>query len=87
MILLVNHGISTEVLSNLRNAAREFFEWPPTEKLKYTINNSPSKNVSLRTSFLPEIEKIHEWHDKLTFTYVSDEEALGLWPPICRYYT
>ena len=78
LIRLVNHGISTELFSNLKNATREFFELPPVEKLKYTINNFSNKNLSFRTNFLLEIDKIHEWHDKLIFMYVYDEEALGV---------
>ena len=53
------------------DATHVFFELPPKEKLKYNKKNSPTTNVFLRTSFVPEIETAMEWHDKLTFLYVA----------------
>nr|XP_027061866.1 feruloyl CoA ortho-hydroxylase 2-like [Coffea arabica] len=81
---IINLGIPAEILQSVMDATHRFFELPPKEKMKYNKKNSPTTNVFLRTSFVPEIETAMEWHDKLTFLYVSDEEAQSFWPPICR---
>ena len=86
LIRLVNLEISTEVLSKLKNATRKFFELPPTEKLKYTLNNSPIKNLSFRTSILPEIKKIHERHESLPLQWSYNSSYI--WDsPVINYYT
>ncbi|KAL5834073.1 hypothetical protein ACOSQ3_017747 [Xanthoceras sorbifolium] len=81
---VVNHGVPLQVLKNVKKATHGFFGMPPEEKRKYSKENSPSNNVRLTTSFIPQVEKALEWKDYLSLFYVSDDEAEALWPPICK---
>lgn len=81
---IVNHGVPLEVLEDLKNAARRFFELPSEERKKYLKENSPSETVRLCTSFSPQAEEVLEWKDYLTLLWVSESEASAFWPPACR---
>ncbi|XP_074292635.1 feruloyl CoA ortho-hydroxylase F6H1-3 [Silene latifolia] len=81
---IVNHGVPVEVLEDVKQATLAFFGLPPDEKKKYFKENSVSNHVRLSTSFIPEAENALEWKDYLSLFYVSDDEALALWPSACR---
>ncbi|KAL2933325.1 F6'H2: Feruloyl CoA ortho-hydroxylase 2 [Bienertia sinuspersici] len=81
---IINHGIPLEVLENVKLATLAFFSLPPEEKRNYFKHTSPSNHVRLSTSFIPEAENALEWKDYLSLFYVSDVEALTLWPAVCR---
>lgn len=81
---IINHGVPLDVLENVKRATHAFFALPPEEKRKYFKENSPSNHVRLSTSFIPEAESALEWKDYLSLFYVSDEEALSIWPAVCR---
>ncbi|KAJ1399386.1 Oxoglutarate/iron-dependent dioxygenase [Sesbania bispinosa] len=81
---IINHGVPLQVLKNVQDATYRFYEQPVEEKVKYTKENSPSKNVRYGSSFSPEAEKALEWKDYLSLFYVSDAEAVATWPPACR---
>ncbi|KAJ6713470.1 OXIDOREDUCTASE 2OG-FE II OXYGENASE FAMILY PROTEIN [Salix purpurea] len=81
---IINHGVPTEVLENVKEATHRFFRLPAEEKRKYLKEFSPSNNVRFGTSFSPEVEKASEWKDYLSLFYVSEDEASALWPSVCR---
>ncbi|GAB2284103.1 hypothetical protein Dimus_018576 [Dionaea muscipula] len=82
---VINHGVPIEVLEGVKEATYGFFQLPPQEKRMFFKEHSPSNHVRLSTSFIPEAETAMEWKDYLSLFYVSDEEALQLWPSVCRY--
>ncbi|KAI3768783.1 hypothetical protein L2E82_19617 [Cichorium intybus] len=81
---IVNHGVPLNIIEGVKEATHKFFELSTDEKKKYLSQNSPTKNVRFLTSFNPEMDKVYEWKDHLSCFYVSDEEALELWPSICK---
>ncbi|KAL8122029.1 hypothetical protein AgCh_018675 [Apium graveolens] len=84
---IVNHGIPVEVLENVKEATRSFFQLPAEEKIKFSQDNSPTKNVRFGTSFIPKAEKALEWKDYLSLFYVSDDESSKFWPSACKNET
>ena len=81
---IVNHDVPLSVLEDVKKATYRFFELPKDEKKKYLFNNSPTKNVRMLSSFVPEVDKAMEWKDYLSCFYVSDDEAMAFWPSVCR---
>ena len=81
---IINHGIPLQVLESVKEATYKFFSLSADEKRKYLKENSPTNNVRLMTSFLPNVEKALEWKDYLSLFYVSEEEAEAVWPPVCK---
>ncbi|KAL4562391.1 hypothetical protein LXL04_034593 [Taraxacum kok-saghyz] len=81
---IVNHGVPLHIIKNVKDATHKFFMLPPNEKKKYLFKNSPTKNIRLVTSFIPEVDKVFEWKDYLSCLYVSDDEAMSIWPSVCR---
>ena len=81
---IVNHGVPTDVLENLMEATRTFFELPVEEKVQYLQENCLTKNVRFGTSFIPKADKVLEWKDYLSLFYVSDDESSRYWPSACR---
>lgn len=81
---IVNHGVPSRVLEDVKNATNKFFGQPAEEKRKYLKENTPSHNVRFGTSFTPHVEKALEWKDFLSCFYVSDEEVMANWPSVCR---
>lgn len=55
---IVNHGIPMEILNQVKDAGRRFFESPIEEKKKYLRMNSPSETICLNTSFNPDRSQI-----------------------------
>ncbi|KAL1293351.1 hypothetical protein HN51_053993 [Arachis hypogaea] len=81
---VINHGVPTQVLENVKDATYRFYELAAEEKVKYTKENSPTKHVRYGSSFSPEAEKALEWKDYLSLFYVSEDEAIATWPYACR---
>lgn len=83
---IINHGIPTHVVENVKTAAHGFFELPVEERRKYLKENSPTPTVTLKTSFSPLVEKVLEWKDYLfhlagTQNQIQDSQ---FWPPVSR---
>ncbi|MED6221420.1 hypothetical protein PIB30_054430 [Stylosanthes scabra] len=81
---VINHGVPIHVLENVKDATYRFFELAAEEKVKYSKENSATKNVRYGSSFNPDVEKALEWKDYLSLFYVSDDEATATWPYACR---
>jgi feruloyl-CoA ortho-hydroxylase len=84
---VINHGVSMEVLENMKTATHRFFGLPVEEKRKFSREKSLSTNVRFGTSFSPHAEKALEWKDYLSLFFVSEAEASQLWPDSCRSET
>ncbi|XP_010462374.1 PREDICTED: feruloyl CoA ortho-hydroxylase 2 [Camelina sativa] len=84
---VINHGVSMEVIENMKAATHRFFSLPVEEKRKLSREKSLSTNVRYGTSFSPHAEKALEWKDYLSLLYVSEAEASQLWPDACRHAT
>ncbi|KAF9605261.1 hypothetical protein IFM89_015877 [Coptis chinensis] len=81
---VVNHGLSIQLLEELKDAAHQFFNQPPDKKSVYLNGVSPSPLVKYGTSFLPEKEKVLQWRDYVSMIYTSDDDALKHWPDQCK---
>ncbi|KNA23841.1 hypothetical protein SOVF_020660 [Spinacia oleracea] len=81
---IINHGVPLKVLEDVKVATYRFFELSAEEKSKYLKENSPTSCVRYGTSFVPQVERALEWKDYLSLLFVSEEEALALWPLACR---
>ncbi|KAK9157559.1 hypothetical protein Scep_004133 [Stephania cephalantha] len=81
---IINHGVSVEVMENVKTATVRFFSSTAEEKSKYTKENSPTNHVRYGTSFAPEAESSLEWKDYLSLFFTSEEDASTLWPPQCK---
>ncbi|XP_043690159.1 scopoletin 8-hydroxylase-like [Telopea speciosissima] len=84
---VVNHGVSTQLLENLKDMADRFFNRPPEKKVIYRKGASTNPFVKYWSSFAPEKEEVLEWSDHLNMTYVGDAEALKYWPEECKEFT
>ncbi|VFQ75043.1 unnamed protein product [Cuscuta campestris] len=74
---LVNHGISEDVISNMRDATRRFFNLPVTEREKY-MSSDVSAPVRYGTSFNQTKDVVFCWRDFLKL--VCDPHVLPQWP-------
>ncbi|KAI3740627.1 hypothetical protein L2E82_31097 [Cichorium intybus] len=81
---IVNHGIPLSMMEDVKDAAHKFFALPVEEKKKHLFKDGTVKNVEYLT-FRPEVDKVLEWRDQLGCVYVSDAEAMELWPHVCRH--
>ncbi|KAF5199432.1 Feruloyl coa ortho-hydroxylase [Thalictrum thalictroides] len=81
---VVKHGLSTQLLEEVKDAARQFFNQPAEKKLAYLKGVSPSSLVNYGTSFVPEKKKSFEWKDYCSMYYNdNDNDALKYWPDQC----
>ncbi|KAF5751635.1 feruloyl CoA ortho-hydroxylase 1 [Tripterygium wilfordii] len=82
---IINHGITMEALESMKSAVHGFFGLPNDERRKYWKGQSISDTAYLKTSFIPEKEKVLEWKDTLCFRFIpGDDESSSLWPPVCK---
>ncbi|OVA04861.1 Oxoglutarate/iron-dependent dioxygenase [Macleaya cordata] len=84
---IMNHGVPSELLERLKQAAHNFFNQPPEYKSLYLRGRvSPSSPiVKYGTSFAPEkAGKALEWKDFVSMIYTSDSDALQFWPQECK---
>lgn len=83
---IINHGIPTHVVENVKTAAHGFFELSVEERSKYLKENSPTPTVTLHTSFSPLAEKVLEWKDFLFHLAGAQNQIQDsqFWPPVSR---
>ncbi|XP_059628923.1 protein DOWNY MILDEW RESISTANCE 6-like [Cornus florida] len=76
---VINHGVSTEAVEKMLEAADEFFQLPVEEKMKL-YSDDPSKTTRLSTSFNVKKEKVHNWRDYLRLHCHPLEQYVPEWP-------
>lgn len=76
---LVNHGIPSEVINNMRDVAARFFELPLVEREKYMTSNMGAP-VRYGTSFNQSKDGIFCWRDFLKLVCHPLSDVLSHWP-------
>ncbi|XP_071700614.1 probable 2-oxoglutarate-dependent dioxygenase SLC1 [Rutidosis leptorrhynchoides] len=74
---LINHGISSAVISEMEDVSRRFFELPLEERKKYMSTDIQSL-VRYGTSYNQNNDSVFSWRDFLKL--VCNEDALSHWP-------
>ena len=84
---IVNHGVPEEVIDNMMNVSKEFFNLPESERMK-NYSDDPLKTTRLSTSFNVKTEKVSNWRDYLRLHCHPLEDYVHEWPanpPSFRY--
>ncbi|XP_027070034.2 probable 2-oxoglutarate-dependent dioxygenase SLC1 [Coffea arabica] len=76
---VVNHGIPNEVISNMMDVTKRFFELPSAEREKY-MSADMSKPVRYGTSFNQLKDSVFCWRDFLKLVCNPLEDVLSHWP-------
>lgn len=76
---LVNHGIPDEVIRNMMNGSKRFFEQPLVEREKY-MSSDIGNPVRYGTSFNQTRDGVLCWRDFLKLVCYPLEEVLPYWP-------
>ncbi|KZV14843.1 putative 2-oxoglutarate/Fe(II)-dependent dioxygenase [Dorcoceras hygrometricum] len=76
---LVNHGIPDEIVSNMVNVSRRFFELPLSEREKYMSADTTSP-VRYGTSFNQAVDGVFCWRDFLKLVCHPIQDVLPHWP-------
>ncbi|KAG6576834.1 Flavanone 3-dioxygenase 3, partial [Cucurbita argyrosperma subsp. sororia] len=82
---IINHGISKTVMEEALNQAREFFNLPLKEKMKYK-SDDVSKAVRYGTSLKDGVDKIKFWRVFLKHYAHPLEDWVDSWPTNPRTY-
>ncbi|KAJ6311450.1 hypothetical protein OIU77_013250 [Salix suchowensis] len=76
---LINHGIASESILNMFQAARKFFELPFEERSKY-MSKDQSAPVRYGTSFNQNKDSVFCWRDFLKLSCHPLSDVLPNWP-------
>ncbi|KAJ9184378.1 hypothetical protein P3X46_004109 [Hevea brasiliensis] len=76
---LVNHGIPSDVISGMIDAAKRFFELPYEERSKY-MSTDMKALVRYGTSFNQNKDNVFCWRDFLKLTCYPISDVLPHWP-------
>ncbi|XP_019705284.1 flavanone 3-dioxygenase 2-like [Elaeis guineensis] len=76
---IVNHGMPTGLMVEMKAIAREFFSLPPEEKAKL-YSDDPAKKIRLSTSFNIRKETVRNWRDYLRLHCYPLEDFVPVWP-------
>lgn len=76
---IVNHGVPEEVVDNMVNVSKEFFNLPESERMK-NYSDDPLKTTRLSTSFNLRTENISNWRDFLRLHCHPLEDYVHEWP-------
>ncbi|KAL3628421.1 hypothetical protein CASFOL_027467 [Castilleja foliolosa] len=76
---LVNHGIPEEIVSNMVNVSKRFFEMPLSEREKY-MSADMSSPVRYGTSFNQTNDGVFSWRDFLKLVCHPLPDVLPHWP-------
>mgnify|MGYP002775128295 CR=1 FL=1 len=80
----MNHGVSHNIIQDLRDAALKFFQLPAKERM-HLNNQFFGSSVSYSTSFNPKYEKVREWRDTLSFNRFPGRcDGFQEAPTICK---
>ncbi|KAJ7950281.1 2-oxoglutarate (2OG) and Fe(II)-dependent oxygenase superfamily protein [Quillaja saponaria] len=76
---LVNHGVPTQVLETMKDAAAKFFELPLEEKSKYSVTSHDIQGYG--HAYVVSSEQILDWYDALLLVvYPKQYRKLEFWP-------
>ena len=79
-VQLINHGISSEVISSMREVCSKFFELPYEERAKY-MSSDMHATVRYGTSFNQTKDTVFYWRDFLKLTCNPNlHQLLSNWP-------
>ncbi|XP_020231525.1 protein DOWNY MILDEW RESISTANCE 6-like [Cajanus cajan] len=77
---VINHGISVNLMNDVRSVFKELFEMPAEEKQKL-CSNDPSKTCKMLTSSASyATEKVHQWRDNFRHPCHPLEQWQHFWP-------
>ncbi|KAK4419282.1 putative 2-oxoglutarate-dependent dioxygenase SLC1 [Sesamum alatum] len=76
---LVNHGIADEIISNMVNASKRFFEMPFSDREKY-MSADMTAPVRYGTSFNQTNDGVFSWRDFLKLVCHPLPDVLSHWP-------
>ncbi|KAG6586126.1 Codeine O-demethylase, partial [Cucurbita argyrosperma subsp. sororia] len=77
----IGHGVSIELLNKLRDFAREFFELPEQEKLKYSSSDEDNKFEGYGNDIVVSEKQVLDWNYRLFLcVFPHDSRNLNLWP-------
>ncbi|KAK7275454.1 hypothetical protein RIF29_16571 [Crotalaria pallida] len=76
---VINHGVPEDVVGNMVNVSKEFFNLPESERLK-NYSEDPTKTTRLSTSFNVKNEKVSNWRDFLRLHCHPLEDYIKEWP-------
>ncbi|KAK9706232.1 hypothetical protein RND81_07G112400 [Saponaria officinalis] len=78
---LINHGIPTSFLAELRQASRQFFTLPIEEKKKYTMPEGGDNGYDGKDVTDTDNQEILDWNEGLNLTvFPTDRLKLEFWP-------
>ncbi|GAB2228530.1 hypothetical protein Droror1_Dr00022650 [Drosera rotundifolia] len=77
--LVVNHGVSREMMEEMIKVGHEFFNLPLEEKMKL-YSEDPLKTTRLSTSFNVKKEEVHNWRDYLRLHCWPLDNYVHEWP-------
>lgn len=81
---LINHGMPTTFLNEIKELSKPFFGLPLEEKLKYSMLPEEGKNgygTGVNTPTTIPTNKILDWNEGLTLTlFPEDRRLLEFWP-------
>lgn len=75
----MNHGVPEEVLGDMMNVSKEFFNMSESERMKNYFED-PLKPTRLSTSFNVKTEKVSNWRDFLRLHCHPLEDYVHEWP-------
>eukprot|EP01018_Ginkgo_biloba_P004050 Gb_26903 [translate_table: standard] len=80
---VVNHGVPTSLLEEMKNAVHRYNQEPIEEKMKhYTLRTDTA--IRYAPSFNPLKDKVMEWKDTLTIRYAPNPPDFNALPSSCR---
>lgn len=74
-----NHGVPESTMVEMLRVAREFFQLPTEEKMRY-FSTDPKSLMRYSTSFDAKEDQILNWRDFLRYSCKPIEEMMPLWP-------
>ncbi|XP_038876608.1 naringenin,2-oxoglutarate 3-dioxygenase [Benincasa hispida] len=76
---VVDHGVDSEIVSDMTRLARDFFARPPEEKLRFDMSGGKKGGFIVSSHLKGEVFK--DWREIVTyFTYPIKNRDYSLWP-------
>ncbi|KAL3345945.1 hypothetical protein AABB24_024741 [Solanum stoloniferum] len=76
---VIDHGVDAELISQMTKLAKEFFELPPDEKLRFDMSGGKKGGFIVSSHLQGEV--VQDWRELLTyFTYPIRARDYSRWP-------